>query len=1042
MSEWLRYIDKAEKIGLDLETHDPFLRDRGKVKARGTSVVFGEGKIIVTGLYKKGRKICLDGNGGEKVSSLYTDERVVIVGANICYDIMWDLHELGLKPEDIKCHFIDISIVESIIDEYQPYSLEDLAVKYLNEHKGKEKLEAIAVANHLSGDFRQHLARLWDLGYEKEIREYVMSDADQPCRIWEEQKKIIFQKDGNGRDLINACQMNLDMIKAVIDMKYYGARFDFFQWQKNCKIAGDAYEGLKTDYEGKYGEVNINSPKQLAVQFDKFNVAYKMKITVKGWKVTGRKFKNALDAFEGDEIYKNKKTLKNIFPGIAVEKGKIVMYIAKRYAERTAKQISDVGYEVTCNPCINKTLFAELKNTVPIVADLVQYKQAKNLVDKFLGPKFGRFIVCHTKDGKAHPVCDDEYNILPVVNEKGAYFCIHGTFNICGARQTGRLSGSAPNCLAEGTRVFTFEQGYIPIETVQPGMHIVTHTGKIAPVINVWKKGIKECIKLTINRYHNIICTRDHLFFDGQKFVKAEDVKEVAYACIKGGFTGQGIMPTCGGDISLCREANNEGCCKNAQSVCTDCVCDNCTGTDRGRAESRACATLIKDENEGKKPDVWNDTGKASGLERSVFGQQGTLYYKDSGRKSIPAQESVCGCSGDKCEGLASDIPCSPYRRESGEQQSEQSCPRYIGWASFSAPKVSRKVRHTVVGAVQTYDIEVGHSDHSFIAEGFLVHNCQQIASKTVLFAGTDKEIDLAYLCRECFIASPGHFFLKQDYAAQENRLAAHFAPGKNGAKIRQLYQENPELDEHQYAAEVSGLIAQFGAKIGRKYAKNLRFGLSYGMGIPRMMITFGWSRELADDIYQKVIGAAPWLSDLMELVEETVLKRRYIRTLIGRRIHLRRGHDSDAYAFMNYLIQGSASDMTKLATNAVTESKSVEQMLLTVHDEDDFDLPCTKAGIKRALDIGKLMETSSPVSVPMLSEPEIGTNWANGVEYDSAFGTREEFITMAVTAIKENRFEAFRKQAKAFLKKDEDDDITFAEFCSELEEDEEEETA
>ena len=48
----------------------------------------------------------------------------------------------------------------------------------------------------------------------------------------------------------------------------------------------------------------------------------------------------------------------------------------------------------------------------------------------------------------------------------------------------------------------------------------------------------------------------------------------------------------------------------------------------------------------------------------------------------------------------------------------------------------------------------------------------------------------------------------------------------------------------------------------------------------------------------------------------------------------------------------------------------------------------------------------------------------------------------MAVTAIKENRFEAFRKQAKAFLKKDEDDDITFAEFCSELEEDEEEETA
>ena len=85
-------------------------------------------------------------------------------------------------------------------------------------------------------------------------------------------------------------------------------------------------------------------------------------------------------------------------------------------------------------------------------------------------------------------------------------------------------------------------------------------------------------------------------------------------------------------------------------------------------------------------------------------------------------------------------------------------------------------------------------------------------------------------------------------------------------------------------------------------------------------------------------------------------------------------------------------------------------------------------------------METSSDVSVPMLSEPEVGTNWANGVEYDPAFGTREEFITSAVTAIKNNKWEQFRKNAKAFLKKDDDDDITFLEFCAECDEEDEEE--
>lgn len=756
--ETVKYgLNRKKMYGVDIETDDRYLSNHGKIKARGTSVVFGEGSIIVTGLYdaEHNKKICLDGDGGEKMRSLLTDPEVTLVGANISgYDLIWFLIKLGLKPEEMVCRLIDIQIVESLIDEYQSYSLDNLAVKYLNEHKGKDELEPIAASNHFSGDFRKHLQKLWDLGYEDEIRKYVLSDADQPVRIWEKQREII-----DAQDLWRGFFVNMKMINAVVAMKYYGVNFDFWQWRRNCDIAGKVYNELKDDYEHKYGEVNINSPKQLAVQFDRLEVPYKMKICVKGWKVTGRKFSNKTDLFVGDELYKQKKSLKNIYPSIAIEKNRIVMYIAKRYGERTAKQISDMGYEVTLNPCINKSLFTELKNSNAVVADLVQYKQAKNLVDKFLGETFGRFIVCHV-NGQRYTALNDDYSLNEHCYDKGAIFRIHGSFNIVGARQTGRLSGSVPNL--------------------------------------------------------------------------------------------------------------------------------------------------------------------------------------------------------------------------------------------------------------------------------------QQVASKTILFAGTDKEVDLARMCRECFIAEKGGFFLKQDYAAQENRLAAHFAPGKNGERIRKMYNENPYLDEHEYAATVSGLTEEHGAKVGRKYAKNLRFGLSYGMGIARMIINFGWTKEFAEDLYDKIAKAAPWLFDLMEAIQNAVLKRRYIRTLMGRRIHLRKGHDKDAYAFMNYLIQGSASDMTKEATINVVDTKSCDLMILTVHDEDDFSLPCTKAGIKRALEIGKLMETSSDVSVPMLSEPEVGTNWANGVEYDPAFGTREEFITSAVTAIKEGKWEQYRKNAKAYLKKDDDDDISFAAFCAQMEEDEE----
>lgn len=755
-------------ISLDIETQDPCLKDRGSIKARGTSCVFGLGRIIVVGVFDGKTKKCYDGNGGKAVLSLLLNPDVTIIGANIQYDIVWLCIAHNIDPRDMKCSLIDISVVESLIDEYQKYGLDDLAVKYLNEHKGKEVLEGVCARLGLHGDFRQHLGQLWDDGYKQEIRDYVLSDADQPWRIWQLQKEIIEKQ-----DLQFALDMNMKMLPVTIFMKVRGVKFNLPKWLKNCEVAGKAYQDLKNDYEGKYGEVNINSPKQLAAQFDKFDVPYKYKINIKGWQVEGRKFKNTTDLFVGDELTKQKRALKDVFNGLHIEKGRLVMYVPKRYAERTRRQVYDMGYEVSCNPCINKGLFAELAGTVQIVGDLVQYKQAKNIVDKFLGPKFGRFIVAHYADGSRSPAFDDKGVFI---GEGAVDYRIHSTFNVVGARQTGRLSSS-------------------------------------------------QC-------------------------------------------------------------------------------------------------------------------------------------------------------------------------------------------------------------------------------------NNQQVPSKTILFEKTDHEVDLAKMCRECFVAEKGHAFVKFDYSAQENRLAAQFAPGKNGEKIRNMYKADPFLDEHSYVTEVSGLAAEHGAKAGRKFAKNLRFGVSYGMQIPRMMTQFGWSQEFAEQLYEKVAGAAPWLFELMEQVQSVVMKRRYIRTLAGRRIHMRAGRDKDAYKFMNYLIQGSASDMTKLATiklfadmltywNSNIVKQAIDEIVLSVHDEDDFDIDCTdvEKAVQRTLEIRKAMETSSDVDLPIISCPEIGTSWADGVEWSPELGECEDFVRRAYTAIHNGTFPAFRSTVKEYLKQ-EDDDISFAQFCSQVEDDEAEEEA
>lgn len=751
-------------ISLDYETHDPTLKDKGKVKARGTSCVFGLGRVIVAGFYDGTRKWSIDGEGGDYVRSLLLSPDVTIIGANIQYDAVWAVTSLKLDPKDVRCHYIDVSVAESLIDEYQKYDLDSLAWKYLRERKGKSVLEDICAAKGLKGDFRGHLAELWDDGYKQEIRDYVMSDADQPWRIWEQQKRII-----ESEGLMKAFQMNMDMLRVTVFMKVRGVRFDLDRWRANCRTAGDAYARLRDEYEGKYGQVNINSSKQLAVQMDRFDVPYKCKLTFKGWKPEGRKFTKD-DLFEGDELTRQKKTLREIFNGVTLEKGKIVLYVPKRYASRTWEQAAAMGYEVLCNPCVNKAMFTELSETHPIVADLAQYKQAKNIVDKFLGPAFGRFIVAHYADGTAGPAFGDDGAFL---GEGAAEYRIHSTYNVVGARQTGRMSSS-------------------------------------------------QC-------------------------------------------------------------------------------------------------------------------------------------------------------------------------------------------------------------------------------------NNQQIPSKTVLFAKTDHELDLARLCRECFVAAPRHALVKQDYAAQENRLAAYFAPGPNGERIRQMYRDNPFLDEHSYVTEVSGLAEQYGAKAGRKFAKNLRFGVSYGMQIARMMIQFGWDKEFAEDLYDKVASAAPWLFELMDKVQETVLRRRYITTLAGRRVHMRRGHDKDAYKYMNYLIQGSAADMTKTATNAVYDGmlaeydehgSSPDEIVLSVHDEDDFDVDCTdvERAVSRIMEIRRSMEDTSGCDLPIVSCPEIGTSWADGIEWDPSLGDCEDFVRRACTAIRDGRFGELREQVKAWQHREEDDGMSFSEFCAQVDEDEAEE--
>lgn len=672
-------MEKAEVkyVSIDIEAHDPHLKDKG------ASWVYGEGCVLVTGLYdcKTKRSGYIDGDGGERVRAMLLSASYTLIGANIQYDLGWLCYSHKLSVKETKCSLIDVGVAESFIDEYQPFSLDALAEKYLKERKGVGNLRMICARHNLKGDFRGHLNTLWNWPdkekvelYRNEIRKYVVSDADQPARIWEKQKEII-----EAQGLMPAFMLQMKMIRVTCKMKQRGVRIDYERWKHNCGVVGPIYEKLGKMFHTKWGDVNIASSKQMGAFMLKHNVPFRWRITVRGFEKAGTKFSVKNNAFVGEQIWAERKKLKNIFAGICVEKDRIRLYVDNAYVARTTSQLRSLGYNITQNPNIDKHWMKDHKKAYPLVADLVEYKQVKDIITKFFGPKFGRYLVYHnaTKEWR-----------------------LHCNFNVVGARQTGRLSSNAPNL--------------------------------------------------------------------------------------------------------------------------------------------------------------------------------------------------------------------------------------------------------------------------------------QNIPSKTVLFEGTDHAVDLSMMCREIFLPEKDHIMCRLDFAGQENRLQAHFAIGENGKRIRAMYVENPRLDEHQFVATASGLEVEYGKKLGRKYAKNVRFGISYGMLINRMCLQFAWSKEFAEELLDAVKDASPWVVDTMEAVQEKVARTGYIKTLLGRRVHLRDGNKTKTYPFFNYLIQGSAADQTKASQVSCDESEEDDLLLLSVHDEGDFSLPITAAGLRRLKELKRIHETAVPLSVPVICDPELGTDWAH----------------------------------------------------------------
>ncbi|MGL5736666.1 MAG: DNA polymerase [Beijerinckiaceae bacterium] len=259
---------------------------------------------------------------------------------------------------------------------------------------------------------------------------------------------------------------------------------------------------------------------------------------------------------------------------------------------------------------------------------------------------------------------------------------------------------------------------------------------------------------------------------------------------------------------------------------------------------------------------------------------------------------------------------------------------------------------------------------------------------------------------RKAFQARAGARWRKYDYSQIEYRMLAHHAVGEGAEQLRQIFINDPKADYHEVTIALIKKLT--GVVLERRPAKNINFGLIYGMSESKLAGDLGLSQSAGKELFKNYHAAAPFARATMEAAANEVHRLGYVETIMGRKSDFARwskkgwGEDRALHldyeaackkwgpynierAFthkaLNRKLQGGAADVMKRAMVTAYEAGMFESSAcgmpsLTVHDELDFedegdaDNPAWDEFVR-------IMENSMPgMKIPIRIDGKSGPNW------------------------------------------------------------------
>ncbi|MBD0253820.1 MAG: bifunctional 3'-5' exonuclease/DNA polymerase [Rubrobacter sp.] len=216
---------------------------------------------------------------------------------------------------------------------------------------------------------------------------------------------------------------------------------------------------------------------------------------------------------------------------------------------------------------------------------------------------------------------------------------------------------------------------------------------------------------------------------------------------------------------------------------------------------------------------------------------------------------------------------------------------------------------------------------------------------------------------RRCFVAEDGHVLVISDYSQIELRILAEVS---GDPAFVDAFQRGEDL-HRLTAATMYNVSMEEVTKDQRSDAKRINFGLMYGRGARSLSAQLGTDEERGRQLIDEYFANYPKVQRFLQRTANRAMRDRTLKTLAGR---VRKfGNDpvaDDRGAMrreaMNYPIQGTASDIAKLALVYVREDLEDLDARLVNSIHDEFVIECAE---------GKAEEVSERTQAAMIRAGE-----------------------------------------------------------------------